>query len=146
MGGVRRGWIFVVVDVVVVEEVVVEVDVDVEEEVEGGVVVEFKVLKIKSSATEGRLKSPVGAWWDQAGERGWKSWALKAAIMLWVRRSSSSLVSSGSSWGSFGGDEDEEEEEVDVVDVVDDVDDDDADDVDNVEEEEEEDCCFWWWI
>lgn len=98
MGGVRRGWI-VVVDAVVVEDVVVEVDVDVEEEVEG--VVDdgerFKVLKIKSSATEGRLKSPVGAWWDQAGERGWKSWALKAAIMLWVRRSSSSLVSSGSS-------------------------------------------------
>lgn len=129
VGGVRRGWIFVVVDAVVVVDVE-----EVEEEVEGGVVVEFKVLKIKSSATEGRLKSPVGAWWDQAGERGWKSWALKAAIMLWVRRSSSSLVSSGSSWGSFGGDEEEEE----VVDDDDDV-------VDNVEEEEaeEEDCCFW---
>lgn len=110
-------------------------DVDVEEEVEGGVVVEFKVLKIKSSATEGRLKSPVGAWWDQAGERGWKSWALKAAIMLWVRRSSSSLVSSGSSWRSFGGDEEEEEEDVD--------DDDDDDNVEEEEDEEEEDCCFW---
>lgn len=95
MGGVRRGWI-VVVDVVEDPVVVVMDDVE-DEEVEGGVVVEFKVLKIKSSATEGRLKSPVGAWWDQAGERGWKSWALKAAIMLWVRRSSSSLVSSGSS-------------------------------------------------
>lgn len=116
-----------------------DVDVDVEDEVEGGVVVEFKVLKIKSSATEGRLKSPVGAWWDQAGERGWKSWALKAAIMLWVRRSSSSLVSSGSSWGSFGGDEDEDEEEEDVVDV----DDDDDDNVEEEDEEEEEDCCFW---
>lgn len=109
-------------------------DVDVDE---GGVVVEFKVLKIKSSATEGRLKSPVGAWWDQAGERGWKSWALKAAIMLWVRRSSSSLVSSGSSWGSFGGEEEEEE-----VDVVFD-DDDDVDNVEEEEDEEEEDCCFW---
>lgn len=133
VGGVRRGWI------VVEDAVGVVVDVDVEEEVEGGVVVEFKVLKIKSSATEGRLKSPVGAWWDQAGERGWKSWALKAAIMLWVRRSSSSLVSSGSSWGSFGGDE-EEEDVVDDDDVV--VDDVDDDDVDNVEEEEQEDCCF----
>lgn len=108
-----------------------------DEEVEGVVDDEerFKVLKIQSSATEGRLKSPVGAWWDQAGERGWKSWALKAAIMLWVRRSSSSLVSSGSSWGSFGGVEEEVEEEEDVV-VVD-------DDDDDVEEEEEEDCCFW---
>lgn len=138
MGGVRRGWIFVVD----VEDVVVVMD-DVEEEVEGGVVVEFKVLKIKSSATEGRLKSPVGAWWDQAGERGWKSWALKAAIMLWVRRSSSSLVSSGSSWGSFGGVEEEveveEEEDVVVVDV------DDDDDVEE-EDEEDEDWCFWWWI